>query len=227
MEKSEPIFNIPRIIVTISLLFCAVHLLQYIPYKNVTLHDYLGNLMAFNPLYFSYISDFERFPLGFMSFMTAILYSLFHLDYTHLLLNSVMFIAFGTPISKRLNAPRFILFCLIMALFGAIAHTMGNFEKNAPVIGASAITSGLFAACLRLPNFGAGEFATAQPLTLKYIFTSQVHILNIVIWLVTNYLFGAGIVDLTGDGTKIAWQAHVGGFVAGFMLLPLFSKQSQ
>jgi membrane associated rhomboid family serine protease len=47
-----------------------------------------------------------------------------------------------------------------------------------------------------------------------------------MIWLGTNYLFGSGMVDITGEGMKIAWQAHVGGFVAGFFMISLFKTNN-
>ncbi|PJI52871.1 rhomboid family intramembrane serine protease, partial [Methylobacterium radiotolerans] len=43
----------------------------------------------------------------------------------------------------------------------------------------------------------------------------------LVIWLLTNLLFGLVSVPLVGENAAIAWDAHLGGFIAGFFLFPL------
>jgi membrane associated rhomboid family serine protease len=46
----------------------------------------------------------------------------------------------------------------------------------------------------------------------------------ILIWFATNWLFGAGVVTFGGMEESIAWQAHVGGFLAGLLLFPLVDR---
>ena len=49
-------------------------------------------------------------------------------------------------------------------------------------------------------------------------------LLFVVIWFVTNILFGAGLVPILGEETSIAWEAHIGGFLAGLLLFPLLDR---
>ncbi len=44
----------------------------------------------------------------------------------------------------------------------------------------------------------------------------------IAVWFGLNLLFGMGTVSVTGEDQSVAWQAHVGGFVAGLLLFGLF-----
>jgi membrane associated rhomboid family serine protease len=44
----------------------------------------------------------------------------------------------------------------------------------------------------------------------------------LTVWFVLNLLFGSGVVSLTGDEQPIAWQAHIGGFLAGLVGFSLF-----
>ena len=48
--------------------------------------------------------------------------------------------------------------------------------------------------------------------------------LFILVWFATNILFGAGLVPILGEETSIAWEAHIGGFLAGLLLFPLFDR---
>jgi membrane associated rhomboid family serine protease len=50
--------------------------------------------------------------------------------------------------------------------------------------------------------------------------------LFIVIWFATNILFGAGLVPILGEETSIAWEAHIGGFLVGLLLFPLFDRDA-
>ena len=44
------------------------------------------------------------------------------------------------------------------------------------------------------------------------------------IWLVTNFIFGAGAQTFGFSDTPVAWLAHVGGFFSGLLLFPLFDR---
>ena len=44
----------------------------------------------------------------------------------------------------------------------------------------------------------------------------------LIVWFVLNLVFGIGSTIVPGETQEIAWQAHVGGFIAGLMLFPLF-----
>jgi membrane associated rhomboid family serine protease len=44
----------------------------------------------------------------------------------------------------------------------------------------------------------------------------------LVVWFGVNLLFGVGTISMPGVEQSIAWQAHIGGFLAGLLLFPLF-----
>jgi membrane associated rhomboid family serine protease len=44
----------------------------------------------------------------------------------------------------------------------------------------------------------------------------------LAIWFGVNILFGATSLSLGGEGASVAWQAHIGGFLAGLLLFSLF-----
>jgi len=47
-------------------------------------------------------------------------------------------------------------------------------------------------------------------------------IVFLAVWFGLNVLFGLGSLSLTDDQQSVAWQAHIGGFVAGLVLFPFF-----
>jgi membrane associated rhomboid family serine protease len=47
----------------------------------------------------------------------------------------------------------------------------------------------------------------------------------LAIWLVTNFIFGAGAQDFGLSDAPVAWLAHIGGFAVGLVLFPLFDRR--
>ena len=44
----------------------------------------------------------------------------------------------------------------------------------------------------------------------------------VIIWFVVNIVFGIGALSMGGETQAIAWQAHIGGFLAGLLLFSYF-----
>ena len=93
-----------------------------------------------------------------------------------------------------------------------------------PVVGASGAISGLMAAAVRMMPGNTAPWmvgAAEQPLIL--LFSRQILMFSAV-WGVINFL--AAMMDLGTDGQRglIAWQAHLGGFIAGLLLCGVFDR---
>ena len=164
---------------------------------------------------------------------TFVTYAFLHGDAVHLVVNLVWFLAFGSAVAWRFGALRFTVFFAVTAAAGAAAHLVTHFGEFVPLVGASAAISGAMAAALRFAFEAGGPlgyfrdggrsafFVPAAPL-LQALRNPQV-LVFLAIWFFLNLGFGLGDVagDLGGEGT-IAWQAHIGGFLAGLLLFPLF-----
>jgi len=172
------------------------------------------------------------FPGGPMAdAWTFFSYMFLHGDWSHLTLNGLWMLAFGTPLAVRMGALRFILFSFVLAAAGAGLHLGVYWGELVPVVGASAAISGHMAAVVRFsmsgPSFapiGArgnnSLFAPAEPLS-KVLQNPRV-LMFIAVWVGVNFIFGVGIVDISGTGSQIAWEAHLGGFLAGLLFFPFF-----
>jgi len=163
---------------------------------------------------------------------TFVTYALIHGDVTHLGLNAVWLLAFGTPVARRFGAWRFLVFFAVTAAAGAALHLATHAGEFAPMVGASASISGYMAAAIRFVFQGGGPMELwrrhdpnayripAAPLssTLR-----DPRILAfLAVWFGLNVLFGLGSFAIAGGEQSIAWQAHIGGFAAGLLLFAAF-----
>ena len=180
----------------------------------------------------------ERFFLGDGSPQpwTAVTYGLLHADWAHVGLNAVWLLAFGTPVARRFGASRFFGFLAVTALAGAVVQWATHPIDLAPVIGASASVSGCMGATLRFmfqPEVPMAAIVDAadtgrrraflQPTrSLREMLKDRRAVTFLVAWFVTNLLFGLSSLPLGLASGPIAWEAHIGGFLAGLVLFRRF-----
>jgi membrane associated rhomboid family serine protease len=163
---------------------------------------------------------------------TFVTYALLHGNWLHLGLNAIWLLAFGTPVARRFGPARFLSFFAVTAAAGAIAHLVAYTGERAPMVGASAAISGFMAAAIRFvfqpggplerwsARDGARHRVPAAPLFAALRDPRIVAFL--AIWFGLNLLFGIGSLPILGDEQPVAWQAHVGGFLAGLLAFAAF-----
>jgi membrane associated rhomboid family serine protease len=136
-----------------------------------------------------------------------------HGSWLHLLGNMLFLWIFGNNIEDRLGRVRFVVFYLLCGVGASLVHVLFNLNSLVPVIGASGAISGVMGAYLAL-------FPRARVRTLVFIFILATTMdipasVFLVIWFAFQFLSAGG-------GSGIAWLAHVGGFILGFLLVKLF-----
>lgn len=230
--QREPLFNAPRAVVALLGLFIAVHLVRSVLSESADIDVLLR--FAFIPARYDPASEYAADMLGGegAKVWTFLTYAFLHGDWVHLLVNAVWMLAFGSALAWRFGTWRFLAFSAVTAAAGAATHLALHFGEPAPVVGASAAISGHMAAAIRFifeagGPLGAfrrnGQSAFTQPAEPfgRTIRRPQV-IVFVLAWFGMNLLFGLGGMALAGEGAPIAWEAHIGGFVAGLALFPLF-----
>ncbi len=169
---------------------------------------------------------------------TLLTYALLHGSWMHVLLNTVWLVAFGPPVAQRTGAARFLLLMGVTAIAAALAQWAASPMEFAPLIGASGAVSGFMGAITRFmfqpgaplgPRSAARHFdvEAAPRATLAQVLTDGRALVFIGIWMATNFVFGAFGQALGLSDMPVAWVAHVGGFVAGLALFPLFDRQPE
>lgn len=228
MNGRQPVFNIPASVVGVLSIIAGLHLVRSFLPPEWDFSVLLG--LAFIPARYSL--GVAEFPGGGLSGVTSfITYMLLHGDTTHLVINSVWMLAFGSAIAKRVGNLRFLAFSIACGLAGILVHLALHFGDTTPVVGASAAISGQMAGALRF-LFGAGRRFSFSDDSIRYVplatiaqtLTNPKILAFIAVWTVLNLLFGLGFVSLDRDGGAIAWEAHVGGFVFGLLGLGLFDR---
>jgi membrane associated rhomboid family serine protease len=154
---------------------------------------------------------------------------LLHGDLSHLLINSVWLLVFGTPIARRLGAVRFLLFTLFCGLSGALVFWIFNPGLDAPMIGASGAISGLMGGLFRflfnaLDQRRSGSITPGVQdvprMSLRQTLADRRAMGTIAIWVALNVALATGLNDMGAE--TVAWEAHLGGFLAGLCAFGLF-----
>ncbi|WP_367116003.1 rhomboid family intramembrane serine protease [Xanthobacter sp.] len=226
----EPVFNVPGAVAVLTLglvLIHAVRVLLLSEDADIELLTYF----AFIPARYTLPDTMFYLPGGIgPKLWTVVTYALLHANWMHLIVNLVWLLAFGTPVARRFGSGRFVLFCVVTAAAGAGAHYLANPDAIAPLIGASAAISGTMAAAVRFAFAPGGAlssyrtiFSDHQPAgSLKENFSDKRVLIFVGAWFAFNLLFAFGVSLPGTEGAEVAWQAHIGGFVAGLLLFPLF-----
>jgi membrane associated rhomboid family serine protease len=223
--RREPIFNIPGILLAFVGLMTAIHVVR-IYYLAPATDDRLLTLMAFLPQ--RYLHPLGEQSLGWL--IGPVGYSLLHGGWLHLLFNCLWLVAFASSLAVRIGPLRFFLLWVASAVASAFFQAFVTGFADSALIGASGVVSATVgAACrfsLQFSGTPAMRFAQYAPrLGILEALTHRSIIIFIVMWAFSNVLvvYGAGV-PAEGAGYNIAWQAHVGGFLFGYLLFGLFDR---
>ena len=215
-QERQPALNIPASIVAVLAACFVIHLAQnYLTSQENSL------LILF---YGAFIPARYGESLGWEAFTSPATYSLLHGSFGHLLNNSVWLIAFGSPVAKAMSNTRFALFWIACSAIAALFHYLADPSSLAPMIGASGAVSGMMGAAaragFRLRADSVGRAVILPP--IARLLRSRSVLMFLGLYLLINV--GIGIFGSANGSpiANIAWQAHIGGLIAGFLLLPLF-----
>lgn len=243
----QPILNVPPAVAAVLGALLAVHLLgqvlpdeagawmfdhlAFVPGRLTALVDpaAVGDRVALLPSSDAQGLDrrgiAEFFLSGGARVWTPVTYALLHGGWTHLGVNAVWLLAFGTPVARRFGAARFLLFLGAGALAGALTHEVLFPFSFDPLVGVSAAVSACMGGALRFAFRPVGEPrvpGSPPALPLSRLAGDRRVTGFAVAWFVTNLVTGVGPVADALAGGPVAWQAHVGGFLLGLLGFALF-----
>ena len=147
----------------------------------------------------------------------ALLFSMFlHGGFLHLAGNMLYLWIFGNNVEDALGPVRFLLFSLLGGLAAGLSHTLLNPASKAPMIGASGAVAAVLAAYAYL-------FPRARVHTLVFLIV-YIRVIPVPAILVLGLWFVLQLVN-AGAGGGVAWFAHIGGFLAGLLLILLLARK--
>jgi membrane associated rhomboid family serine protease len=150
---------------------------------------------------------------------SALLTSMFlHGSWMHLIGNMWFLWIFGNNVEDSMGHLRFVVFYLLCGLVAAMAHVLSEPGSTLPVVGASGAISAIMGAYLVL--YPAARVRTLLVLVIFITFV------DLPAWVYLGYWFliqlASSSVQAVGATGGVAFMAHIGGFVAGLLLIFVF-----
>jgi membrane associated rhomboid family serine protease len=206
-----PVFTVSIIII------CTLIFIREISMPQIQLEQFVRDYGLVPSVLFN-----ENIPLLYR--LSRIFTSMFlHGSFAHLIGNMLYLWIFGNNIEDRLGHLRFLIFYLLCGIAAGLAQASAFPDSSTPMIGASGAIAGVLGGYLIM-------FPGARIITLVIIFyyiTLQEIPAFIVIgiWFLLQFMSSLG--SLAGIQTGVAYIAHVGGFIAGLVLIMLFPKRKR
>ena len=165
-------------------------------------------------------------PLGIT--WTTLFTSMFlHGGFLHIASNMLYLFIFGDNVEDRLGHFRFLVFYFLCGIAAGLTHIAVNFDSAVPSIGASGAIAGVLAAYLRLfPHAQVRTLIFIGPIVLVPRIAAAV---LIIFWFATQFFTGiTSLGAATTDQTSgVAVWAHIGGFIAGLILLEILRPRAR
>jgi len=208
----EPVFLLPGSVTAVIGVLVAIHLASTVV-LNQDSYQQLIFWFAFQPL--RIVAAPSDLSLAVPLLWTPFSHALLHGGWEHLLVNAAWLAIFATPITRR---------------YGAASLLSGSY-----LIGASGGVAGLTGAAVRFifqPVITAQHPETGERVMMGRRLASFADLWRdsrarffILIWVVLNAAVPL-LPLVTGVDMQVAWQAHLGGFFAGILIVGLFERRS-
>lgn len=222
LSRREPAFNLPGSLVAALALLTAIHILRSYLLSPST-DEFVILTFAFIPA--RYAMPLAGQDLGWL--WSPVTYSLLHGSWEHLVFNAFWMVAFGAPVARRIGPARFVVFWCLSAAAAVALHSAMHWGEMIVVVGASGVVSALMGAAARFVFSPSGRISRQfshlnRRLTIRQSLSNRSVLVFSGIWFLTNFLIGFGQLFGAASGAAIAWEAHIGGFLFGFIFFPLF-----
>jgi len=156
------------------------------------------------------------------AFLPVLTSMFMHAGWLHIIFNMWWLWIFGDNVEDSLGHFPYLIFYLLSGLGAAVVHLIFNWGSRVPSVGASGAIAGVMGAYFVL-------FPSARVLTFIFVFFTWLPAWLILgYWFVLQFLTGAATSMAAGQGSSggIAVWAHVGGFLAGVVMIKLFPRRA-
>jgi membrane associated rhomboid family serine protease len=158
-------------------------------------------------------------PIYFTLLSSAFL----HGGFAHIAGNMFYLFIFGDNIENKLGHARYLFFYLFTAIIASFSHVIAVYFQGGntliPCVGASGAISAVLGAYMYL--FPQNKVKVL----ILYFITSVPAVLALGVWIVFQIISGLGFLGGKGDG--VAYAAHIGGFIAGFILISIMTPRQK
>lgn len=159
-------------------------------------------------------------PTHIPVYFTLLTSMFMHGSWAHIFGNMLYLFIFGDNIENRLGHKKYLLFYLLTGIIASLSHVFSTYflqqSSITPSLGASGAISGVL----------GGYILLFPKLKVKAIFLYQIVVipasLALGVWILFQVISGLGL--LGGNEGGVAYAAHIGGFMAGLLLIKLFDR---
>jgi len=157
--------------------------------------------------------------IDYLSFFTTMF---LHGGWLHFLGNIWFLKVFGSKVEDRMGHGRFFMFYLIVGVLASIFYIFFSLRSSMPVIGASGAIAGVMGAYFVL--FPRARILTFIPIFIIPWFIEVPAVIFLGWWFLLQVFAGTIAQVLPSSGGGVAWWGHIGGFIAGVLLVTFFKK---
>ena len=214
LRDENPTTRFPFITVLFIVLNVLIFFYQIFSPEGLQYHVFRMGAIPYELTHFRSLA-FPHVPRLFPP-LTLLSAMFLHGGFLHLGGNMLYLWIFGNNIEDYLGPFRFILFYIICGLAASLTHVIFNPNSTMPMIGASGAIAGILGAYLML-------YPQARVMTLVFLFIF-IEIVPIPAAFFLLLWFFLQVMNV-GFGGGVAWFAHIGGFLAGVLLIRVFNPR--
>jgi membrane associated rhomboid family serine protease len=231
VEQDKRLINLPPVVMAVIGVLLAAHLV--LQFLNQPWQNWIQFAFAFVPARFGP----GPFPqLAGSAYWSMFTYAFLHADWFHVATNCVWLAIFSKPVATWLGWASYLAILVISVVAGALAGLVVHWGQFVIMVGASAGVSGVLAAAIPImyggddvrPNEPAGVLSHFKPLSPLQFINNKRALIFTFIWLgatmitaTSQYMTGTAFLD----ERVIAWEAHLGGFIAGLISFYLLDRK--
>lgn len=217
--KGQPILNVPNPVGSLIGFTILVHAALMLLSENAVRMIYF--YLVFFPARNLADNAFAYDPIAFL--VSPVGYALLHADWVHLLVNMAWLLAFGSAVARRMAPSWFLLFYFLGALAGSLTMLAIYGADGGPIIGASAAVAAVSGALVSISLWPRPN----RPPPPRPFHMRSTAIGFVAVYFVLNVLFGVVSPEVFNTSGRIAWEAHLGGFAAGILMMSFFDGRGQ
>ena len=162
----------------------------------------------------SFFNNFDK-PT-FFPILTLFTSLFMHGGWMHLIGNMMYLVIFADNIEDVFGKKKFILFYLFSGIFASFSQALLNLSSDVPMIGASGAIAGVLGAYLFY--FPKAKILVLVPFFIFFTLRIPASIL-LILWFIFQFL------NLSNIESSVAWMAHIGGFIFGYIFSIINGKK--
>ena len=146
-----------------------------------------------------------------------------HAGFAHFIGNALFLYIFGDNVEDAMGTARYLVFYLLCGLVASFAQIALDPAGTIPNVGASGAISGVLGAYIVM--YPRATVTVVLPLLFVFPVMHVPALIMLGLWFFTQFTNGLAALAVTEQSGGVAWWAHVGGFVAGALLVSIFRRR--